>query len=396
MTTVRPPSPASPTPRVSLVRCPDYDPARLKRAIGIALDGLGGVARFVRKGGKVLLKPNVMMPKPLGFAANTHPEFVRAAIEVFRAAGAEVWVGESSAGSQAGLTLTKKALAASGLEKVAAETGARLINFDLEGVVPARLENRFAPSVPIARAVREADLVVSLPKLKTHTYANIITGAVKNLYGCVPGQIKAEFHRRAPRPAEFYSIVRDIYGSIRPGLAIFDAVEAMEGDGPSAGRPRALGLVIAGDDPVAADAAAAEVIGVPALKVTTTRLCHEAGLGQGDPKKIAFAGETLDAVRVADFAQPKTAVVNPVLYRLILGLTETVPEIDDGKCSRCRVCLQSCPAQAISEKDKRMAIDRSACIRCFCCAEVCPEQAVTPRRKNKLGDILSRMMLKRW
>lgn len=385
-----------PSSRVSLVRCASYSPSALTAAVGRALDHLGGPARLVRPGGKVLLKPNVMMPKPYGFAANTHPEFVRAVISLFKGAGAEVWVGESSAGSQAGLTLTKRALNASGLDKIAAETGARLINFDLDGVVTAKLDNHFVDAVPIARAVRQADLVVSLPKLKTHTYANIITGAVKNLYGCVPGQIKAEFHRRAPRPLEFFTIIRDIYGSIRPGLAIFDAVEGMEGNGPSAGRPRAVGLVIASVDPVAADAVAAEVIGVPSLRVTSTRLCHEAGLGTGDLMDIEITGEALDAVRVADFVKPSTAVINPRLYRFILKLTETIPVIDDTACTRCRICLQTCPTQAISEKDGRLDIDRSACIRCFCCAEVCPEQAVSPKRKNKLGDILSRMMLSRW
>lgn len=382
--------------RVSLVRCGSYDSGSLHEAVARALDHLGGPSRLVRPGQKVLLKPNVMMPKPYGFAANTHPEFVRAVVDVFKGAGAEVWVGESSAGSQAGLTLTKRALNASGLDKVAEETGVRLINFDLDGVVTAKLNNRFAESVPIARAVRDADLVVSLPKLKTHTYANIITGAVKNLYGCVPGQIKAEFHRRAPRPMEFFTIIRDIFGSIRPGLAIFDAVEGMEGNGPSGGRPRAVGLVIASVDPIAADAVAAEVIGVPSLRVTTTRLCHEAGLGVGDMTNIEIAGESLDSARVADFIKPSTAVINPYLYRLILKLTETVPVIDAGACTRCRVCLQTCPMQAISEKDERMVIDRSACIRCFCCAEVCQEQAVSPKRKNKLGDILSKMMLSRW
>jgi len=387
---------SQPSSRVSLVRCASYDPAALRQAMGRALEHLGGPGRFIRPGQKVLLKPNVMMPKPFGFAANTHPEFVRAVIGLFQGAGAEVWVGESSAGSQAGLTLTKKALAASGLDKVASETGARLINFDLDGVVTAKLGNRFAESVPIARAVRDADLVVSLPKLKTHTFANIITGAVKNLYGCVPGQIKAEFHRRAPRPKEFFTIVRDVYGYIRPGLAIFDAVEAMEGNGPSAGSPRAVGLIIAGADSVAADAVASEVINVPSLRVMTTRLCHEAGLGAGDLKKIDLAGEPLESVRVADFVKPTTAVVNPYLYRAILKLTETVPVIDADKCTRCRVCLQSCPMQAVSEKDGRMVIDRSLCIRCFCCAEVCQEQAVSPKRKNKLGDVLSKMMLKRW
>ncbi len=382
--------------RVSLVKCEDYDFSRVRDALTKALDLLGGLAKFVHPGINVLLKPNVMMPKPFGFAANTHPVFLEALIEIFKEGGAQVAVGESSAGSQAGVTFTKRALKLCGYEDVAAKTGARLINFDLDAVVRLDIPNRLAKSAPLAKSALDADLVVSLPKFKTHTYGNIMTGAVKNMYGAVPGQVKADYHRIAPRPEEFYTIVRDVYRAVRPGLAIFDAVEGMEGNGPSAGKPRHVGLIIASADGVAADAVASELMNVPSMRVLTTRLAAEAGLGHGRMEEIDVVGESVAAVTPSHFKLPGSTVINPHLYRLILGLTESIPEIDHDACTLCKTCADSCPMKAISLEDKRMEIDREACIRCFCCAEVCPEQAVQPKRKNPLGNFLSRLMISRW
>jgi uncharacterized protein (DUF362 family)/Pyruvate/2-oxoacid:ferredoxin oxidoreductase delta subunit len=382
--------------RVSLVTCQDYNLSRVGQALTKALDLLGGLSKFVPPGSKVLLKPNVMMPKPFGFAANTHPVFLEAVIEIFKAGGAQVTVGESSAGSQAGVTFTKRALKLCGYEDVAAKTGVRLVNFDFDAVVRRSIPNRLAPSVPLAKSLLDADLVVSLPKFKTHTYANVMTGAVKNMYGAVPGQVKADYHRIAPKPEDFYTIVRDIYGAVRPGLVIFDAVEGMEGNGPSAGKPRHLGLIIASADGVAADAVASELMNVPSMRVLTTRLAAEAGLGRGRMEEIEVVGESPTAVAPRSFKLPASTVINPRLYRLILGLTESIPEIDYDTCTLCKTCADSCPMKAITLRDKRMEIDREACIRCFCCAEVCPDQAIQPKRKNPLGNFLSRLMISRW
>jgi uncharacterized protein (DUF362 family)/Pyruvate/2-oxoacid:ferredoxin oxidoreductase delta subunit len=345
---------------------------------------------------KVLLKPNVMMPKPFGFPANTHPLFLQAVIELFKEKGAEIRVGESSAGSQAGITFTKRALKMSGIEDIALASGSRLVNFDLDQVVQIEVSNSYVSSIPIANSVREADLVVSLPKLKTHTYANIITGTVKNIYGTIPGQIKAEFHRRAPKPEQFYTIIRDLYGAVLPGLTIFDAVVGMEGNGPSAGKERPIGFIIASSDGVAADAIASELINVPSLRVLTTRLCAEANLGKGKIEEIEILGEDLQKVILKDFKLPGSTVINPFLYRIILTLTKTQPAIDHKKCTLCKTCADSCPMKVIAEEDKKMVISRKDCIRCFCCAEVCPEHAIKPKRKNIMGDILSKLMLSRW
>ncbi len=382
--------------RVSLVRCPSYEKETLEKALRKSFAILGGLETIVRPGMKVLLKPNVMMPKPYGFAANTHPLFLKAVIELFQKAGAAVTVGESSAGSLAGITFTASALRQSGIEDVAKETGARLVNFDKERAFTKDIRNPLASRIPIAQSVLDADLVVSLPKLKTHTFGNLITGAVKNCYGMVPGQIKAEYHRLAPKPAQFYTIVRDVFGIVRPGLAIFDAVTAMEGDGPSAGAERPLGWIITSRDPVAADAVAAELIHIPSRKVLTTRLCAEAGLGTGDMDGIEVVGESLEHAVVRDFKLPGSTVTNPYLYRFILTMTKTRPVIDPGVCKLCRVCSDSCPAKAMSIKDGRMTIDRAACIRCFCCHEVCPHQAIKPKKKNILGEIFSRIIVSRW
>jgi uncharacterized protein (DUF362 family)/NAD-dependent dihydropyrimidine dehydrogenase PreA subunit len=375
--------PAAGKSRVAIVRCADYDPGRLRAALGAALDKLGGVSAFLAKGRKVLLKPNLMMPKPAGFPANTHPRFIRAVAELFLEKGAEVAIGESAAGSQAGVSFTKASLKASGLEAVAAEIGARLVNFDLVDATRLPVNNPYVPRIPVARPVLDADLVVSLPKLKTHAFANVITGTVKNMYGTIPGQVKADFHRLAPRPAEFFTVVRDLYGIIRPGLTIFDAIEAMEGNGPSAGNLVTPGLVIASPDGVAADAVAAELVGVPAEKVLTTRLCAEAGLGRGRLAEIEVVGESLEAARLAS-------------YKLVLSLTKSEPHVDHDACTRCKTCVNSCPVKAMSVPDDRVVIDRSACIRCFCCAEVCPQHAIAPKRRFFLGNLLSKILQSRW
>ena len=388
--------PLPPRSRVALVRCPDYDPGRLKSAVERALDLLGGLPDSIGSRSRVFLKPNVMMPKPLGFPCNTHPEFIRAFVEIFRARGAAITVGESAAGSQAGLTFTGRALKESGIESAARAAGADVLNLDHGAVVERVLPNPIVPHIPIAKSALDTDLLVLLPKFKTHAFANIITGAVKLCYGTVPGQIKAEFHRRAPKPEPFFSIIRDLFGALAPGLAIIDAVVGMEGDGPSAGEERRLGFLIASFDPVAADAVASALVGLDPLRVLTTRLCDAAGLGHGRLADIDIAGEDLSGSVVHDFKLPKTAVPPAFLYRFLLGLTPTEPDINPKLCTLCRTCSSSCPMEAITLKDGRMIIDRKLCIRCFCCAEVCPSQAIKPKHRSRLGKVVAKMISSRW
>ena len=382
--------------RVALVHCPDYDPGRLKTSLQRALNLLGGLPDSIGSPSRVFLKPNVMMPKPLGFPCNTHPEFIRAVVEIVRERGSAVTVGESAAGSQAGLTFTGRALKQSGIEDAAREAGAAVLNLDHDAVVETALPNPIAPVIPIAKSALDTDLLVLLPKFKTHAFANILTGAVKLCYGTVPGQMKAEFHRRAPKPEPFFSIIRDLFGALAPDLAIFDAVVGMEGDGPSAGDVRPLGFIIASFDPVAADAVAAALVGLDPLRVLTTRLCDEAGLGHGRLADIEVVGENLADAVIHDFKLPKTAVPPAFLYRFLLGLTPTEPDIDPKICSLCRTCSSSCPVGAMSVKDGRITIDRALCIRCFCCAEVCPSQAIKPKHRSRLGKLVAKVISSRW
>lgn len=337
-----------------------------------------------------------MMPKEFGFPANTHPLFIEAVIKIFKETGAIVFVGESSAGSQAGLSFTSQALKAARLPEICEKNGATLINFDLAEAIKVKLANPCVSSIALAKVPFEVDLIVSLPKLKTHSFANIITGAIKNLYGLIPGQIKAEYHRQAPRPEEFYSLVCDIYGLIKPGLTIFDAVTAMEGNGPSAGQPKDLRLIIASQDGVAANAVASKIIGLNPRKVLTTRFCAEKGLGQAELDKIKVIGQKIEDIQIKDFKLPHIQVINPALYRLILTLTQTYPKIDHQKCTLCGTCSSSCPMEAITQKESKMEIDYQKCIRCFCCSETCPNQAISPYRKYRIGNWLSKLMLRRW
>lgn len=381
---------------VALVKCPNYQLESLKPALDRAFNLIGGLETLVKPGTKILLKPNVMMPKPPGHPANTHPHLIRAIAEIFQEAGGQVIIGESSAGSLAGLTFTTEALAKSGVKEIAETLNIPLINFDLAPAINKKIENPYAPVIPITRFVLETDLVVTIPKLKTHTYGTVITGAVKNCYGMIPGQIKAEFHRRAPEPRKFFTIIRDLFGVVRPRLAIMDAITAMEGDGPSAGRERHAGFLLVSPDPVAVDVVASELIGVSARNVLTNKLCAEAGLGAGDLDSIDIKGENFKEAVIKDFKLPTNRIRNPFIYQLTINLTKKKPEINPKVCQLCNICRDSCPMQAISQEKEKMVINYEACIRCFCCSEVCPSHACRPKREHLIGELVSRIISSRW
>lgn len=381
---------------VALVKCPNYQSESLKLALYKAFSLIGGLETIVKPGTKILLKPNIMMPKPPGHPANTHPQLIKAVAEIFSEAGGQVCIGESSAGSLAGLTFTTEALIRSGVKEIADTLNIPLINFDLAPVINKKIENPYAPVIPISRFVLEADLVVTIPKLKTHTYGTIITGAVKNCYGMIPGQIKAEFHRRAPEPRKFFTIVRDLFGVVKPRLAIMDAITAMEGDGPSAGNERQIGYLLVSSDPVAVDVVASELIGVAARNVLTNKLCAEAGLGAGDLESIDIKGENFKEAIIKDFKLPTNRIRNPLIYQLAISLTKKRPEINHKVCQLCNICRDSCPMQAISQENEKMVINYQTCIRCFCCSEVCPTHACRPKREHLIGELVSKIISSRW
>ncbi len=360
-------------PVVSVVACETYEPGAVRQAVTAVLAPLGGIGQFVRPGMRVLLKPNLLAAADLERAITTHPAVIQAMAELVQEAGGIVLIGDSPAGPvENGPRVWRR----SGVAGVAERTGARLVPFN--GVAWKRLDGN---DYLIARPVLEADLVINLPKLKTHLLT-LYTGAVKNLFGTIPGTRKREVHCRAPGVQDFSQALVDVLELVRPGLTLMDGVFGQEGNGPGmGGTPRRYGCLAASADPVALDAVITRALGYRPGEVL-----H---LVQADVRRLGVLD--LDAVRVTgdrralDFG----AVCLPKArwyFRIpawasapLHGAIRLRPRLTASACIGCGRCVEVCPREAITPGQPPL-FDLDRCIGCFCCAEVCPQGAITPHR----------------
>ncbi len=320
----------------------------------------------------VLIKPNMLSPRNPDQAVTTHPLVVSAVARQVKACGARVRVGDSPSAVKWDI---ERVWRETGLWEAAGREGFELVNFEASGSRPVVIDTRV---FHIARPVLEADLVINLPKLKTHTLT-LLSGALKNMYGAIPGFRKAMWHKEAPRPRDFSQVIVDVFSAVQPQLTIMDAVDAMEGDGPSAGRPYRLGLVLASADAVAIDTVACRLIGLRPGKVHMIGLAAEAGLGLGHDEAIEVVGEPLRPVRKGSFRLPSNAIMEllpPILVNLAGSFFWMRPRLDADRCTGCQKCIEACPVGALSANGGTPHINHHVCITCWCCHEVCPEQAV--------------------
>jgi uncharacterized protein (DUF362 family) len=374
---------------VVVLDCGSYELGEISARLDEGMALLGGWDRFVRPGMKVLLKVNLIGPKGPETAAVTHCEFVRALTRILKARGCEVWIGDSAGGAIAGIAPTARGFAAAGYARVAEEEGAVLKNFEREGSVERRPADAPERGYRLAKPLFDADLVINLPKLKTHSAA-VYTGAFKNLFGCVPGLKKAEYHRAAPNTHEFGSIVADINACVRPGLHIMDGVLAMQGRGPTSGTPYEAGKLLLAIDPLALDAVAASMIGLRVEDLPIFDSARERGLGEWRLDRIAVRGDYSTPPRLEGFELPKAFKVGKTTGRLfdaMIAFMKRRPVIDLAACTDCGTCVESCPVRAIDRATK--AVDYGICIECLCCHELCMYKAVRLKRANRLMALLS-------
>ena len=289
-------------PAVALIPCPEYAPDKVDAAVGRALDLLGGMARFVHPGQRVLIKPNLLLPSPPERAIVTHPSVLRAVVGQVQAAGGVPFIADNPVVLPVSRRGWESAYERAGWAAVAAETGARLNT----SVVPQQLphpQGRLLRVLDISSFVAEADVVISLPKLKSHNFMRF-TGAVKNLFGVVPGTTKFGYHLKLQTAEQFADMLLDLASLVRPALTLMDGVLGMDGDGPSGGRPFSTGVILAGTDPVAVDVAALAVVGHEALGVPTVAAARRRGWLGGRLSDIDLLGEELGRVRVGGFHLP--------------------------------------------------------------------------------------------
>jgi len=378
--------------QVIVQECSEYRQDLLQEKITAGIDLLGGWDQFVSPGMNVLLKVNLIGPKKSETAAVTHSEFVRALTRLLKQQGCEVWIGDSAGGAIAGMAPTAQGLIISGLKKVAEEEGALLKNFDKEGVVEVIPHSRYVDRMYLAKPMFDADQVINLPKLKTHS-AGIYTGAVKNLFGCIPGLRKAEYHRLAPNPRDLGHMLTDIHQAVKVGLHIMDGVIAMQGEGPTAGEVYPAGKILMSRDPLALDTVATAMLGMEIEDIPILLSARERGLGESDLEWIKISGDYDQPPLLPGFKYPKRFRSSKggnhrVLVKLI-DFLKTRPKINARVCKDCNMCVESCPVQAIDEATKR--IDYNKCIECMCCHELCLHQAVELKRDSLWAELFTRL-----
>ncbi|MCQ1535228.1 DUF362 domain-containing protein [Methanosarcina sp. KYL-1] len=371
--------------RVSIVRCCDY--SNVRGSIEEAIELIGGLDKVIAQGSRVLLKPNVLAIRPPEDAVTTHPAVVSAMCELVSELGGIPVIGDGSGVTRPDSTATAEAFRVSGIEDAASGCGAELINFEQSGFVEVDIPDaRQFSRLYISKAVLEADVIISLPKLKTHELT-LYTGAVKNFFGTVPRKNRKQAHFLEDRDL-FGEAVVDIYSFIKPHLAVMDGVVGMEGDGPSRGTPAYAGVIMASYDCVALDVVASELIGFDPLKIPTNRAALARGLGTGHPELV---GTPLEEVQVR-FKKPAggvTAIIPPFLRRVLRRHFTVKPFINTSSCALCKACVLNCSANAIEEVDGVLSIDDEKCILCYCCRELCPNDAVEIK-KSLLVKIASR------
>lgn len=366
--------------RVAIVRANNYDVREIKPAIQRSLDLIGGLEGLVKPGDKVFVKINHLSPpSPAASGIVTHPVFVEAVLEILKETGAVITVGDDvEADGEDGF-------AVSGFRQMCQRTGVKLANLREAGFIATRFQGRILPEIYLSRIALEADFIINLPKLKTHSLTTF-TGGIKNLYGVIPAGLRRRFHSEYVKTDDFCQVLVDIFAAARPHLSIMDGIVTMEGEGPGSGHLRKLGLILTSRDTVALDAVAGSLIGLAPQQVLTTRYAAERGLGTGDLKSIQIVGESLAAVTVPDFKLPaatsQTAISHAPrwLVRFAISQISPRPRVLKKNCIQCEACVKACPTGAATITGQWATINDSLCIRCMCCHEVCRSNAIVPRR----------------
>lgn len=375
--------------KVALLKCTDYDVDYIEKKLREGFQLLGGdsfLRTLIPENSKVLLKPNLLSIIEKGSPVITHYAVFEAVIRIVKEYSNNITFGDSP-----GLGDTRKAAEKSGLIEVAERYGVRFVDFNDE--VHVELDNPLMYKFwNVARAAHEADVVITLPKLKTHAMM-YYTGAVKNQFGCVPGTQKATWHTKLPNPVNFSKMLLDLNTVVKTNFAILDGIIAMEGNGPRNGTPKKIDTIIMGKSLTAVDSTAVRLIGydnvfaVPFLKVA-----HDTKWGAVRPEEIEVLGEKVEDMKCKDFKLSRGAKVfnfiSPSLNNFVASLTAPDPVVIEEKCIGCRKCDEVCPekSKVISfAKYNNKVIPKwnySNCIRCFCCQELCPEGAIITKKKG--------------
>jgi len=358
---------------VSILKLTDYNNCRV--AIEKSLELLGGCGKYIKTGDKILIKPNLLCAKSPESAATTHPEIIKQLALIIKDCGGVPLLGDSP-----GRGTAVKVFNRLGLTEFIKNNKIEIVDCFTPIIKRKTFQGREL-KFTVFKGIEAADKIWSVAKLKTHGQM-LYTGAIKNLFGLIPGGLKPELHFRYPDNLKFAEMIVDIYELINPDFAVIDAVTAMEGNGPGAGTPKNLNCLILSANALAADMCALKIIGYKPGDVPIINAALNRKLGPGNYDDIRIVGATIDCFIDKQFRKIGGAskitkflpgiIPDSVLKTFILSR----PIVNDNICVKCRKCEDICYGKYVKLERGKIRYDYENCIRCYCCQEICPVGAI--------------------
>lgn len=370
--------------KVYIEKCERYEYEEIEGIIFAALKSMTTLEEKIFPGCKVLVKPNLLKGNKPEDGVTTHPMVVEATVKYLMGKGCKVVIADSP-GGPFNETALKGVYKISGLKDVAERTGCEL-NYDFGSKTVENIGAKRLFKIDVIKVATEMDFIINVAKLKTHCMMTY-TGAVKNLFGLIPGLIKADYHLKMKNSENFAEHLVDICEYGKPLISIIDGIVGMEGNGPSAGDLRKSGVLIISDNPYSADICGCEIIGIEESLVPTINVARSRNLEGSKQNEIEYLCKRPEDISIEPFKLPDTASVTfiggkvpKVIEKFLLDSLRPKPIIIKSKCVKCGVCSQVCPAKAIDMSKGFPNIDLDRCIRCFCCHELCPKKTIGVKR----------------
>ncbi len=405
---------------VSLVKCETYEYDEIRKALCESLSLIDGLS-FVKPGMKVGIKANLVTGISPDKAVTTHPVLLKCLCELLLEKGASVVIGDSPGGLYTpafvrgvykNCALLELESTSAGVFKSQGDGTGKEISVTLNDDFSIK-DAEFPEAVSLKSFIYTGwldgvDAIINFSKLKTHAMMGM-SCAVKNMFGTIPGTTKPEYHMRFPEEKAFANVMVDLNEFFKPVLYVVDAIDGMEGNGPTAGEKRHIGSILSSKKPYALDMVCADLIGMGLKDVQTLLVANERGLGPASVEEVEVLGQaSLADARVPDFKRATIhqsitfeggSLFNTIKSMGVKAAYNTKPLVKKTECIGCKKCFETCPAKAITmvpgknktgSKGQLPSIDRSKCIKCFCCQEFCPVGAMKVHY-NLLGRLLNNL-----